>query len=539
MSNADGPTESTDHDPDSHPRSFGQHPDTTARPAQLTVKRPRERRVLPSTVMIIVAVLIMIAGLVITPLLSDATLQRLIPHPRQDQGSSAPVDPGGKYDGSSGAGDPYYPDYGNGGYDAERYTISLEWIPKSSTLTGSTVISARSSQPLRSFYVDLRLPVSSVTVNGAEAKFERQDAVDVKITPKTMISDNTEFEVLITYGGKPGDYSIGSQTPWWVTGDEVTVAGEPDGAAWWYPSNDHPSDPATFDISVRVPAGLQVISNGRLASRDSLHETDYDTWHWVCNESMSTYQAFIAIGHYQIKQGTADDMPYVYAVSEQLPSDQRQRIFSNLATSAKIINGLEKAWGRYPYGQFGGVVPAHRLWYAGLETATRPVYAAASMDSADATDLITHELAHMWFGDTVTLKQWNDIFDSEAYASFSEWLHDERSGRESADDRLHRTYNRLKDNADFWTVTMADPGRDNLFDAVYTRGPMTLQALRNVMGDKAFFAFSRDWTRGGTESLENWMSAAQSYTSIDLTPFFAAWIYGTTAPARTKANGLA
>lgn len=526
-------SQSSDDRPGDRPRTFGRG-SSDVRP--VTPGRRRERRVLPSTIMIITTVLIMIAGLAVTALLPDATLQRLIPHPGQPR---SPVDPGDRYDGSSGLGDPYYPNYGNSGYDAKRYTISLQWIPARSTLTGSTVITARSTQPLRSFYVDLRLPVTSVIVNGVDARFERKNDVDVKITPKTMIADNSAFEVLIIYGGKPADYSIGKDTGWRVTGDEVTAAGEPDGAAWWYPSNDHPSDPAAFDVSVRVPAGLDVISNGRLVSRDSLNEADFDTWHWICDQPMSTYQAFVSIGHYQIRQGRSDNMPYVYAVSSQLPDAERRQAFANLSASATIITDLEELWGPYPYRQFGGIVPAHRMWFAGLETATRPMYEAQSISSPDATDLITHELAHMWFGDTVTLKQWNDIFNSEAYASLSEWLVQEQTGGDRANDRLHRAYRRLKDNADFWRVTMDDPGRDQLFNTVYGRGPMTLQALRNVMGDTAFFAFSRDWARRGTESLEDWMAAAQSYTAADLDPFFDAWIYAATAPAPTKVNGLA
>lgn len=491
---------------------------------------------LPSTIMIIATVLIMIVGLVLIPFIPDSLVERLTP---REPGPTAPLDPGDRNDGGSGVGDPYYPDYGNSGYDAQRYTISLRWIPQNSTLTGSTVITAPSTQRLRSFFVDLVLPVKKVSVNGEDARFERRSRTDVKIIPERPIAADTGFAVTISYGGRPAAYRIGNQTPWWVSGEEVTVAGEPEGAAWWFPSNDHPSDPAAFDVTVRVPAGMEVISNGRLVGRQRQQQDDTDTWRWVCDQTMSTYQAFIAIGQYSLRQGTADGMPYVYAVSNRVPAEQRRRAFSQLTRSAAVIKDLEQLWGPYPYRQLGGVVPSHQLWFAGLETATRPVYAADAITDGGATDLITHELAHMWFGDRVTLAQWNDIFNSEAYASFSEWLRTERAGGPSADDALHARYDRLKDDRAFWSVTMADPGRDHLFDAVYSRGPMTLQALRNVMGDRDFFRFSRDWARGGTESLEDWMAAARTYTAADLDPFFAAWIYGRTAPAATAANGLA
>lgn len=86
---------------------------------------------------------------------------------------------------------------------------------------------------------------------------------------------------------------------------------------------------------------------------------------------------------------------------------------------------------------------------------------------------------------------------------------------------------------------MIDPGRQQLFDTVYLRGPMLLQALRNVIGDPAFFALAREWgTTPGSRSVEQWMAKAQSVTQVDLTSFFRAWIYGSTCPKRTAANGF-
>jgi aminopeptidase N len=152
---------------------------------------------------------------------------------------------------------------------------------------------------------------------------------------------------------------------------------------------------------------------------------------------------------------------------------------------------------------------------------------------------MSHELTHSWFGDNVTVRQWNDIFDNEGYASWGQWAYVAGTGGEPPNDELNRAYDALKNKPDFWRITMIDPGRDHLFDAVYERGPMLLQALRNRVGDPAFLALARWWAQHrGTRSLEEWMLKAQSTTRIDLTPFFEAWVYGTTPPARTKANGF-
>ena len=85
--------------------------------------------------------------------------------------------------------------------------------------------------------------------------------------------------------------------------------------------------------------------------------------------------------------------------------------------------------------------------------------------------LLDHELAHMWFGDNVTVRQWNDIFISEGYASWAQWGARERRGGRKANDSLNGAYERLADNDDFWKITMIDPSRAHLFDAVYVRGP--------------------------------------------------------------------
>jgi len=135
--------------------------------------------------------------------------------------------------------------------------------------------------------------------------------------------------------------------------------------------------------------------------------------------------------------------------------------------------------------------------------------------------------------------QWNDIFLNEAYATWAQWAYEERAGGRTADARLARAYERTKDEAGFWRVRMDDPGADHLFDAVYVRGPMALQALRNLIGDEAFLTLARDWARTpGPRSLEEWMATAQRATTVDLAPFFRAWLLADTAPARTTDNGF-
>jgi aminopeptidase N len=443
--------------------------------------------------------------------------------------------------GQPGVGDPYYPDYGSSGYDARKYVISVDWDPGAGRLTGRTTMIARAVQPLESFYVDLALEAESVTVDGAPAQVQKEGFQDLRITPQQPIASGTDFEVAISYAGQPGSVRRDGRTSWQTKGEEWTTAGEPESSVWWYPANDHPSDPALMDVSVRVPTGLQVISVGRLESRDRADEPSHDTWHWISRQPMATYLNFISIGRYQIDAGVVDGRPYVYAVTEQLNAADRARALAVLRTSGQIVRELEALFGPYPFSEVGGIVAAPDFAFAGLETQTRPIYKTDAILNADfAPTLIAHELAHMWFGDQVTLRQWNDIFLNEAYASWAEWgVAERRPNRRTANQRLNDTYERTKGNADFWRVTMIDPGVEDLFSTVYVRGPMALQALRNVIGDEAFFALGREWARdGGPRSLEEWMVAAQAKTTVDLEPFYQAWIRADTVPERTAANGF-
>ncbi|HWJ52497.1 MAG TPA: M1 family metallopeptidase [Propionibacteriaceae bacterium] len=441
--------------------------------------------------------------------------------------------------GERGLGDPYYPEAGNSGYDVAKYQISVSWDPASATLTGTTTITARATQSLESFYFDLALPTTGVRVNGQPAAFDPQGFADVEVIPTATIAAGSDFSMVVDYAGNPGDIG-GDVEPWLVTNAEWTALGEPESSAWWFPANDHPSDPALMDVSVRVPAGMEAISVGRLESADAAAEKDFDTWHWIARQPMATYLNFVSIGQFELKQGIEDGLPYVYAVSEQLRPADRQKVFAALLTSAGRLRVLESMFGPYPFTEIGGVVTAHHLPFGALENQTRPVYDAGAMLRGNgAPELLNHELAHMWFGDNVTLRQWNDVFNNEAYASWAQWAYNERTSNRKANDKLNEAYDSYANQPGFWNITMIDPSRPHLFDAVYVRGPMTLQALRNVIGDEAFFRFSRDWAQApGSRSLEEWMAAAQAATTIDLDPFFQAWIYSPSVPARTPENGF-
>ena len=166
--------------------------------------------------------------------------------------------------GAEGAGDPYFPKYGNGGYDVASYDLKLSYTPASGQLDGTATISATATQDLSAFNLDLaHLAASEVTVDG-QAATTKATGDELVVTPAAGIVKGSAFTVVVDYGGKP--QALDNETlgvgGWLRTKDGAFALGQPESASTWFPVNDHPSDKATFALAMTVPDGLEVLSNG-------------------------------------------------------------------------------------------------------------------------------------------------------------------------------------------------------------------------------------------------------------------------------------
>ncbi|GMA85458.1 hypothetical protein GCM10025868_07080 [Angustibacter aerolatus] len=168
---------------------------------------------------------------------------------------------------------------------------------------------------------------------------------------------------------------------------------------------------------------------------------------------------------------------------------------ADLKQTPAVLTWLSKQWGRYPFDAIGGVAPAAAFGFA-LENQTRPVYTRDFWSEGSNIYVIVHEQAHQWFGDSVSVDRWRDIWLNEGFASFSEWLYSEQHGDGTAQQIFDATYAVHPSSDPFWRLAVGDPGKGHEFDAaVYDRGAMTLQALRNRIGDKAFTTVMRTWAK--------------------------------------------
>jgi aminopeptidase N len=463
--------------------------------------------------------------------------------------------------GAAGVGDPYYPLYGNGGYDVRDYDLDVDYRPATDVLSGTATIRARATQDLSRFNLDLQgLTVRSVRVQGRAARWTREQDHELVVTPAHGLRRNQQFTVVVRYDGVPRTQVI----PGWnlesgfiATDDGAVVAGQPEVAANWFPVNDHPIDKASYTFRVTVPRGLEVIANGRLVSTRTKGAST--TWVWDAREPMASYLATASVGQYDLetRRGT-HGIRFYDAFDPDLdtevidPSDPTSRTYGSVARQSfgnqeRILGFLSRTLGPYPFSTAGGSVDDYdNLWFA-LENQTRTVYSKYFFTDPGSGDfVIVHENAHQWFGDDVAVRQWKDIWLNEGFATYAEWLWSEHVGYGSAQDNFDFFYGLYPADDPFWAVSVADPGVDRLFDnQSYYRGAMVLHQLRLAVGDETFFRIVRWWHRshaGGNGSTPEFIALAERVSGQQLDALFRTWLFTPAkpaAPAETRAAATA
>jgi aminopeptidase N len=432
--------------------------------------------------------------------------------------------------GARSLGDPLLPQLGNGGYDVQHYTIELDYDPvANSFLAATTTIRAMASEHLKEFSLDFQdaLGVRRVTVGGRAAGFRFEAATpqlsaDPAVTqpmklvvrphPSRRPKAGREFTIVVRYQGTPQaitdpDTSIEG----WIqacfplspprTCDGAFVVNEPMGAQSWFPSNNYPTDKATFDTIVTVPSAKTALGVGELVARTD-NGDGTTTWHWREDDPTATYLTTATVGDFSYTEGSMVESPTgralrVYnAIDSTASAAQQAAINASLAQAPAQLNFLSGVYGPYPFDSTGAVADrAAGVGYA-LEVQTKPHYAGGfnSGNPAISIDTQFHELAHQWVGNSVTLEAWSDIWFNEGWATWSTWYW---SHTEGGDDDPAAIFDDLYATtpAEDWTIAPAvlDGDPANLFVTfpTYTRGAMTVQGYREIVGDQVFFGFAR------------------------------------------------
>ncbi|WP_214405975.1 M1 family metallopeptidase [Pseudonocardia lacus] len=421
--------------------------------------------------------------------------------------------------------DPYLPAHGNGGYRVEHYELDVDYKPAANRLTGRAVLTAVADAPLSRFSLDLAgFRVPKVLVDGRPARFTRSSSTrgghKLHVTPARPVEGR--FDVEVRYTGNPAPIpSRWGDVGWDELTDGALVASQPVGAPSWFPCNDHPSDKASYRITVTTAAAYTVAATGVLTARRRSAGTR--TWVFDRREPTSTYLVSVQIGRYdEVVLGT-DPVPQVAHV----PARLRRTAARDLGRHQEIMAALRGFFGPYPFADYQLVVTDDELEDP-IEAQGMSIFGANHLDGRRTHErLVVHELAHQWFGNSLTIADWSHIWLNEGFATYAEWLWSEASGGRAAAAHARDWHARLAARpAD---LVLADPGPARMFDErVYKRGALALHALRVRIGDDRFFALLTAWTAGhrhSTVSTPQFVELAGRHAATDLSAFFDAWLH--------------
>ncbi len=424
-------------------------------------------------------------------------------------------------------GDNYIPELGNTGYLAQHYTIRLTLDPANPEIQGSTTIQAISTvDNLGEMSLDfVGFQVTAVGVDGTAAAFSRLGSKLIIRLPFTMAINKT-FTITVAYSGTP----VNRPSPY--LGDKVTRIGlnfinpthlwaisQPDGARYWFPANDHPRDKATFRFELTVPMGLTGVANGNLVETKSAimgNGAAANTFFWEHNYPMATYLAVIAVGNYiRLDSRSPNGIPLRHYVFPEKQADFMAKVDPIVGPA---LDWMVNYFGPYPFDTFGYVMAD--IPRMSMETQTMALLSTNTLNEAT----VVHELAHMWFGNWVSLESWADIWRNEGFATYISLMWLTRNNPEQ-----------LEISVTNWRVPtspveprLAPPlPADFLGYNSYYAAAVFVHDLRTTMGDEAFFAGLKQYFAeygGGTASQEEFQRVMEQSAGRSLEELFYLWL---------------
>jgi len=454
-------------------------------------------------------------------------------HPSSTVGPTAGlVQPSNPPPQTLGIGDAYFPQLGNPGYDVEHYTLDLVFEPESARLGAVVTIEATATTDLDTINLDFsNLAVSAVFVDGAPAGFTATNE-ELTIAPAAPLVAGVGFAIDVEYSGIPQSIdsaAIPFGVGWHSADGQHYVAAEPDAAHSWFPANDHPLDKATYTFRINVPEGVMAAANGTLVDR--LTDPGRVIWVWELDSLMASYLATVVIGDFAIIEDATAGATAGVPIRHVLPAGTTVEDWPGLERQGEMVAFFAELFGPYPFENYG-IAIVDGLG-AALENQTLSLFDTNVARSAYFEDVLVHELAHQWFGNSVSLAMWSDIWLNEGFASYAEWLWIERQqGR----DFMEREIAAERDRYDGAGLTPPGvPPSFDLFNAsVYRIGAMTLHALRLTVGDETFFEILRTYAADFADqsaTTQEFIALAESVAGVGLDDLFEAWLIDPQVPS--------
>lgn len=428
--------------------------------------------------------------------------------------------------GAESIGDSLYPLMGNGGYDVTHYTIDLAVDVAANAIQGSTTIEAIATQNLATFNLDFEgLTVSGVQVDGHRAEFTRAGD-ELTVLPGEPLSQGQTFSTTVFYAGTPQpirDPALSfAEIGWNPQPNGTFVVSQPSGAKSWYPVNNHPLDKATYTFRITVPTPYMVAANGLL--KEKIEQDQTTTYVWEAADPVASYLTTVHIGEYEVQtQTTESGVP----LRNYFPKGTSDAVKAKFAATPQMVAYLEDLLGPYPFESYGVALLNVDVGFA-LETQTLSTFGKQGAGEV----VVMHELAHQWFGNSVSLADWQDIWLNEGFATYLSflWL-EHRNGPEAFSQQMDAIYRQLVNRR------MGPPGSvsvDNLFNnTVYLRGAWTLHALRLALGDGTFFDVLRAYYarfQNANATTEDFKAVVNEVGGQDFSALLDAWLYDEAVP---------
>ncbi len=419
-------------------------------------------------------------------------------------------------------GDARFPELGTADIDVDHYAVAIAYDPDARELAGTATIELTTTSVTDQVALDAdTLDVDAVAVDGERRPFLAADR-KLLVRLAAPVAAGTDLVVDVDYRA-PLDTGrrFADEAGIFVTSGGFWSVNEPDGTSTWMPVNDHPTDKATWTFAVTVPDPAVAVANGKLVS-SAAAPSDTTTWTWEQSEPMAPYLTLLLVGDYEFVDAgtTSSGVPLHHAAIDGTVAS----LGDYTDVTREQFEFFEPLFGPYPFDRYGLAITDSTPGLA-METQGLALFSSGDLDGSLGVLqhlLLAHELAHQWFGNSVSPATWDDIWLNEGFATYAQWLWLEEAGLVTVEASATDALAALPDAG-------GPVGRpDDLFGAVsYDGGAVVLHALRATVGDDAFFEALRTWVdehRDGSAGTADLRALVERVAERDLERFFDTWV---------------